>query len=158
MCGYCPCPCPWPLPCPCPCPCPLPRPCPLHKSLLIFRFGLFRNASFFVLVRSETVSKHRNKPNFFFSFAKKNLTEPKQIAFRFVSVRTETQNFLFQGHPTITNAWIAPIHIENHPPSSVYIPTFRVQRYILYHNIGYNPLKYDILLQLCLQAYQYISC
>jgi hypothetical protein len=54
----------------------------LHKSVLIFRFGLFQNTDFFVSVLSETVSKYRNKPkNYFFSFVKKTETERNRSNF-----------------------------------------------------------------------------
>jgi hypothetical protein len=36
-----------------------------------------------------------------FGFAKQTENQPKQIEFRFVSVRTENNFCLFQGHPTI---------------------------------------------------------
>jgi hypothetical protein len=48
--------------CPFPCPCPSPRPCPLHKSVLVFSFGLFRNADFsfrFVSKRSRNTETNR---------------------------------------------------------------------------------------------------
>jgi hypothetical protein len=52
-------------------------------------FGLFRNSSV-CFDCFDIGSKHRNKPNFFvFDFTKPTETKPKQILFRFVSVRTE---------------------------------------------------------------------
>ncbi len=48
--------------------------------------------------------------NFFVSFAKMTKTEPKQIEFRFVSVRTKTKILLFRGHPNQeyvdTDGWV----------------------------------------------------
>jgi hypothetical protein len=63
-------------------------------------FGLFRNR-FVCFGCFETDPKHRNKPKkCFISFAKQTENQPKQIEFRFVSVRTEHFVCLFRGHPT----------------------------------------------------------
>ncbi len=76
-----------------PFPCQCPHPCPLHKSVLLFSFGLFRNADFLFWF----VSKHRKKQFFiYFSFAKKTEIEPKLIEFRF---EPKQKNCLFRGHP-----------------------------------------------------------
>ncbi len=62
-------------------------------------FGLLRN-SFVCFGCFDIGSKHRNKPKFFgFGFTKQTETNPKQILFRFVSVRTEIYFCLFRGHP-----------------------------------------------------------
>jgi hypothetical protein len=66
-------------------------------------FGLFRNRSV-CFGCFETGPKHRNKPKqtekIVIGFAKQTENEPKQIEFRFVSVRTEKKICLFRGHPT----------------------------------------------------------
>jgi hypothetical protein len=107
-------PCPFPRPSPCPCPylCPCPRPCPcpstpmsIHKSVLIFRFGLFRNADFlYRFITKRFRNTETNREIIFLGFTEKTETEPKQIEFRFVSVRTETKNCLFQGHLVVIYA------------------------------------------------------
>ncbi len=62
-------------------------------------FGLFRNR-YVYFGCFDTCSKHRNKPkNLFFGFVKQTETQPKQIEFRFFSVRTENIFCLFRGHP-----------------------------------------------------------
>ena len=71
--------------------------------LLKIFFGLFRNSSV-CFGCFDIGSKHRNKPKqtemFFFGFTKQTKTNPKQILFRFVSVRTKIYFCLFRGHPT----------------------------------------------------------
>jgi hypothetical protein len=63
-------------------------------------FGLFRNRSV-CFGCFETGPKHRNKPKkIVIGFAKQTENEPKQIEFRFVSVRTEKKICLLRGHPT----------------------------------------------------------
>jgi hypothetical protein len=64
-------------------------------SYVFFRFfGLFRNRSV-CFGCFETGSKHRNKPKkIVIGFAKQTENEPKQIEFRFVSVRTEKKLFV----------------------------------------------------------------
>jgi hypothetical protein len=71
---------------------------------VFFRFsGLFRNRCV-CFGCFETDPKHRNKPKqtekMFISFAKQAENQPKQIEFRFVSVRTEKFFCLLRGHPT----------------------------------------------------------
>jgi hypothetical protein len=68
--------------------------------MYFFRFfGLFRNRSV-CFGCFETGPKHRNKPKkIVIGFAKQPENEPKQIEFRFVSVRTEKKICLFRGHP-----------------------------------------------------------
>jgi hypothetical protein len=64
-------------------------------------FGLFRNSSV-CFICFDIGTKHRNKPNFFvFGFMKQTETQPKQILFRFVSVRTKIFFCLFRGHPSL---------------------------------------------------------
>jgi hypothetical protein len=79
-------PCPCPCPCPRPCPCHLPRPCPLHKSLLIFRYGLFRNANFFIWFVPKRFRNTETNPNFFLVSQKRpqqNRNRPRFDLFRF---------------------------------------------------------------------------
>jgi hypothetical protein len=65
----------------------------------LYFFGLFRNRCV-CFGCFETDPKHRNKPKkCFISFAKQTEKQPKQIEFRFVSVRTENFFCLFRGHP-----------------------------------------------------------
>ncbi len=76
-----------------------------------FRFvlvclGLFWNSSVCFKFLFYTFGwKHQNKPkqikNLCFGFTKQTKTQPKQILFRFVSVRTEIF-FSFRGHPTLS--------------------------------------------------------
>jgi hypothetical protein len=69
-------------------------------SLFSVSFGFFRNKSV-CFGCFETGPKHRNKPKkIFFGFAKQTENQPKQIVFRFVSVRTEKKIYLFRGHPS----------------------------------------------------------
>ncbi len=72
-------------------------PCPLHKSVLIFSCGLFRNTDF--LFRLVSKRFQNNETNLIFCFAKMTETDPKQNEHQFVSVRTGTNNYLFRGHP-----------------------------------------------------------
>ncbi len=62
-------------------------------------FGLIRNSS--VCFRCFDIgSKHRNKPKILvFGFTKQTETQPKQILFRFVSVRTENIYFFVSRTP-----------------------------------------------------------
>ncbi len=66
-------------------------------------FGLLRNSSV-CFGCFDIGSKHRNKPKqtklVCFGFHETNRKNPKQILFRFVSVRTEIYFCLFRGHPT----------------------------------------------------------
>jgi hypothetical protein len=71
-------------------------PCPLHKSVLIFSCGLFRNTDF--LFRLVSKRFRNNETNLIFCFAKMTETDPKQNEHQFVSVRTGTNNYLFRGH------------------------------------------------------------
>ena len=62
-------------------------------------FSSFRNSSV-CFGCFDKRSKHRNKPTFsVFGFTKQTETQPTQILFRFVSVRTENIFFSFRGHP-----------------------------------------------------------
>jgi hypothetical protein len=66
-------------------------------------FGLFLNRSvcFGCL---DIDPKHRNKPKkYFIGFAKQTEKQPKQVEFRFVSVRNEKLFCLFRGHPSWVN-------------------------------------------------------
>ncbi len=64
-------------------------------------FGLLRNNSV-CFGCFDKGSKHRNKPKIFgFVFTKQTETNPKQILFRFFSVRTEIYFCLFRGHPSL---------------------------------------------------------
>jgi hypothetical protein len=77
-------------------------PCPLHKSVLIFRFVLFRNADFlFWFVPKRFRNTETNRKIIFFVSRKR----PKQIEFPFVSVRTETKDCLFRGHPSVRHIY-----------------------------------------------------
>jgi hypothetical protein len=59
-------------------------------------FGLIRNSSV-CFGCFDIDSKHRNKPKILvFGFTKQTETQPKQILFRFVSVRTENIFFRFE--------------------------------------------------------------
>jgi len=72
--------------------------CSVIKNFLVC-FGLFRNR-YVYFGCFDTCSKHRNKPKkLFFGFVKQTETQPKQIEFRFFSVRTENIFCLFRGHP-----------------------------------------------------------
>ncbi len=51
----------------------------------------------------DTGPKHRNKPKINFSFAKKTDMQPKQIEFRFVSVRTPRKKINCFENPLIEN-------------------------------------------------------
>jgi hypothetical protein len=52
--------------------------------------------------------KHRNKPKkIVIGFAKQTENEPKQIEFRFVSVRTEKKICLFRGRPILKHFFAA---------------------------------------------------
>ncbi len=52
-----------------------------------------------ILVRN--TETNRNQPKkMFFGFAKQTEKQPKQIEFRFVTVRTEKNILLFRGHPS----------------------------------------------------------
>ncbi len=69
-------------------------------GIFLVYFGLFRENSV-CFSCFDTGPKHRNKPKKkFFGFAKQTEKQPKQIEFRFVSVRTEKNIWLFRGHPT----------------------------------------------------------
>ncbi len=74
-------------------------------------FGLFRNSTV-CFSCFDIGSKHRNKPNkpkfFVFGFTKQSETQPKQILFRFVSVRTE---FFGYFEDTLVGARITPIAV-----------------------------------------------
>ncbi len=75
-----------------------------HSSHTFFVvcFVFFRNR-FVCFGCFDTCSKHRNKPkNIFFSFMKQTEKQPKQIVFRFFSVKIENIFCLFRGHPTGT--------------------------------------------------------
>jgi hypothetical protein len=62
-------------------------------------FGSFRNSSV-CFGCFDIGSKNRNIPKKnIFGFTKQTETNAKQILFRFVSVRTENNFFLFRGHP-----------------------------------------------------------
>ncbi len=62
-------------------------------------FSLFRENSV-CFGCFDTGPKHRNKPKkMCIGFAKQTEKQPKQIEFRFVSVRTENFFLLFRGHP-----------------------------------------------------------
>jgi hypothetical protein len=68
-------------------------------NIFLVCFGLFRNR-YVYFGCFDTCSKHRNKPKkLFFGFVKQTETQPKQIVFRFFSVRTENIFCLFRGHP-----------------------------------------------------------
>ncbi len=54
-----------------------------------------------VLIPVRNTETNWNKPKkMFFGFAKQTEKQPKQIEFRFVSVRTENKIWLFWGHPS----------------------------------------------------------
>jgi hypothetical protein len=68
----------------------------VYQCLSVY-FGLFRNSSV-CFGCFDMDPKHRNEP-------KQTENQPKQIEFRFVSVRTETLFCLFRGHPN----WASPV-------------------------------------------------
>jgi hypothetical protein len=74
-----------------------------HLFYFVF-FGLFRNRSV-CFGCFDIDPKHRNDRNkpkkYFIGFAKQTEKQPKQVEFRFVSIRTENLFCLFRGHPTI---------------------------------------------------------
>ncbi len=87
------------------CPCLCSRPCPLHKSALIFSFGLFRNVDFFFRLVSKRfrntetnrifVSRNRQKQNRNRSSFGLFLFEPKQKKLFVLSTPVLGRNRLF---------------------------------------------------------------
>ncbi len=75
--------CPWtctyPFPRPGPCPCP--SPCQLHKSMLIFSFGLFRNADFLFGSFWNGSETPKQSEKYFFSFAKRTKQNRNRLSF-----------------------------------------------------------------------------
>jgi hypothetical protein len=84
--------------CPCPCLCPRPRSCSLHKSVVIFLFGLFQTADFlfrFVPKRFQNTETNRKK-SFLVREKDRNRTETDRVSVCFVSNRNKK---LFVSRP-----------------------------------------------------------
>jgi hypothetical protein len=88
----------------------------VQNILEMFFFSFFSvcfETDVFVSVVSKRIRNtetNQNKPtNFVISFAKQTENQPKQIEFRFVSVRTENIFCLFRGHPNLNICTLAAI-------------------------------------------------
>jgi hypothetical protein len=75
----------------------------LERSFLFlmyfFGFSVCFETDLFVSVFSKRVRNTETNQKIVIGFAKQTENEPKQIEFRFVSVRTENKICLFRGHP-----------------------------------------------------------
>jgi hypothetical protein len=76
-----------------------------------FKTSLYVSVVLVVSKRVKNTETNRNWPKkTFFSFAKQTENQPKQILFRFVSVRTENFFCLFRKHPKLKHR--GTVHIE----------------------------------------------
>jgi hypothetical protein len=81
------------------------RPCPLHKSVLIFCFGLFRNADFlFRFVQKWFRNTETSREIFFIASRKRSKQNRKRSSFGLFRFEPKQKNCLFRGHLVVTYA------------------------------------------------------
>jgi hypothetical protein len=116
--------------------------CPLIDNvflgIFLVYFGLFwENSVCFGCF--DTGPKHRNKPiqteKKFSGFVKQTEKQPKQIEFRFVSVRTEKKIWLFRGHPSENQVRSQALHNRNIVNSRDMTQVYKETEFSLHHPV-----------------------